>query len=169
MQQVTFVASWRPEVSSVYKNKADAQKVAEEVFALGEHPETEEILEMAKDETKECHKLIEWDDTKAAGKYRLWQVRHFLNDLQIVEIGLNKEKKPDKIGVPLKMYHSLKGETGYRPLPLIIQDENLHKKLLLTALSELNAFTNKYSTLTELEPVFKAIRELNIPPDKPAA
>ena len=157
--QLNFVASWRSGADKIYK--ADAQKVAEEVYELGEHPTTEEILEMAKDERKEIHTLIEWDDTKAAGKYRLQQVRHIMHDLQIVEIGLNNDKKPEKIGVPMRLYHSLEGEKGYRPITTIIQDANLHQKLLMTAKSELNAFVVKYSVLEELEPVFRAIRELN--------
>lgn len=159
--EVNFIASWRPD-SEKYRKKANAQKVAEEVFSLGEHPETSEILDMARDKTKEIHKLIEWNDKKAADKYRLSQIVDIMHDLQIVEIGLNKEKKPDKIGVPLRMYYNLKGETGYRPTPIIVQDANLYKKLLMTALSELRAFENKYSILTELEPVFKAMRELKI-------
>lgn len=157
-----FIASWRPEAEKFYKN-ADAQKVAEEVYALGDNPQTEEILEMAKGKDTEFHKLIEWDDAVAAGKYRLEQVRRVLQDLQIVKIGLNNKKKPEKIQVPLKMFYSLKGESGYRPTPVIMQSEDLHTKLLMTAKSELNAFVNKYSILTELEPVFKAIREMNSP------
>jgi len=159
MKECNFIATWRPGSES-FRKKADAQKVAEEIYALGEHPETEEILDMARDEHKEMHKLIEWDDTKAAEKYRLKQVADVMHDLHIVEIGLNKEKKPDKVGVPLRMYHNLKGETGYRPITLIVQDASLHEKLLMTAKSELQAFMVKYSILTELEPVFKAIREL---------
>lgn len=157
---VNFIATWRSD-SEKYRKNADAQKVAEEIYALGEHPETAEILDMARDEKKEIHKLIEWDDTKAAEKYRLKQVGEVMHDLQIVEIGLNKEKKPVRIGVPLRMYHNLKGETGYRPITLIVQDADLHEKLLMTAKSELQAFVVKYSILTELEPVFKAIRDLD--------
>lgn len=155
-----FIASWRPEAEK-YRSKANAQKVAEEVFALGEHPETKEILEMARNDQTETHKLIEWNDDVAAEKYRLEQVSHIMRDLQIVEIGLNKKKKTEKIGVPLRMFYSLKGETGYRPTPLIVQDADLHQKLLMTAKSELQAFMTKYAILTELEPVFKAIRELD--------
>ena len=156
-----FVASWRPDASKFYK--ADAQKVAEEVYALGEKPTCEEILEMAKEEDKEFHKLIEWDDTVAAGKYRIQQVRNVMHDLHIVKIGLNEKKEPETIGVPMRMFYNLKGEEGYRPTPLIVQSEDLHNQLLMTALSELNAFQLKYGTLKELEPVFKAIRDLNNP------
>lgn len=158
--KVNFVASWRPDAEK-FRSKADAQKVAEEIYALGEKVETKEILDMARDESKEIHKLIEWDDSKAAEKYRLEQVVNIMHDLHIVKININGAKKPEKIGVPVRMYYSLKGETGYRPMPLIVQDNDLHDKLLMTAKSELNAFMTKYASLTELEPIFKAIKEFN--------
>ena len=79
-----FVASWRPDASKFYK--ADAQKVAEEIFAISDNPQTEEILEMARDESKEIHKIIEWDDGIAAEKYILHQVRNIQHDLQVEKL-----------------------------------------------------------------------------------
>jgi len=165
MQGIKIIARWNPETQSFYK-KANAQKVAEEIYSLGENPQTEEILEMAKNENTEIHKLIEWDDAKAALGYRMEQVRHITRSLQITEIKVNANKRnPVKFTTgPLKMFHSLKGESGYRPITVIMQNEDLHKKLLMTARSELNLFVAKYSILTELEPVFKAIRDLDNPP-----
>ena len=156
--EVNFVASWRPGADKFYKN-ADAQKVAEEIYALGEHAETEEILDMARDESKEIHKLIEWRDDVAAEKYRLDQVRHIQHDLQIVEIGLNKKEPVKKLQVPVRMFFNLHGETGYRPTPVIIQDEDLHKKLLRTARLELEAFMKKYAILSELHPLIEEIEK----------
>ena len=161
-RDINFVATWEPKTESLYK-KADAQKVAEEIYELGDKVEVDEILDMARDPSKEIHKLIEWDDEIAAENYRREQVRSVTRHLQIVEIGIGKNKKPEKIGVPLRLYHNLCGETGYRPLPKIILDDTLHNQLLMTARAELNAFMIKYSTLEELYPIFKAIREL--PPD----
>ena len=157
---VNFIASWRPDTETLFK-KADAQKVAEEIYSLGRNPQVDEILEMAKDESKEIHKLIEWDDTIAAQKFRIVQVRKITHNLEIVEIGINNKNKSEKIDVPLKALYHLKDEGGYRPTPLIIEDENLYNKLLMTAKSELASFVRKYSILTELEPVFKAIRDLD--------
>lgn len=155
---INFVASWRPEANKFYKN-ADAQKVAEEIFSLGEHAETEEILNMARDESTEIHKLIEWNDDVAADKFRLQQVRHIQHDLQIVEIGLNTKQPTKKLEVPVRMFFNLHGETGYRPTPVIIQDEDLHKKLLRTARLELESFMKKYTILSELHPLIEEIEK----------
>ena len=158
MENIKFVASWRPDANKFYKN-ADAQKVAEEILSLGDHAETEEILDMARNESTEIHKLIEWRDDVAAEKYRLEQVRHIQRDLQIVEIGLNKKQPAKKLEIPVRMFYNLKGETGYRPTPVIIQDEDLHKKLLRTARLELEAFMKKYAILSELHPLIDEIEK----------
>lgn len=158
MKEVKFVASWRPDADKFYK-KANAQKVAEEILSLGDHAETEEILDMARNETTEIHKLIEWKDDIAAEKYRLEQVRHIQRDLQIVEIGLNKKEPVKKLKMPVRMFYNLHGETGYRPTPVIIQDEDLHKKLLRTARLELEAFMKKYTILSELHPLIEEIEK----------
>jgi len=155
---MNFVASWRPGADKFY-TKADAQKVAEEILSLGDHPETDEILEMARDENTEIHKIIEWNDGVAAEKYRLVQIRNIQHDLQIVEIGLNKKQPPKKLDVPVRMFFNLHGETGYRPTPVIIQDEDLHKKLLRTARLELEAFMKKYNVLSELQPLIDEIEK----------
>ena len=157
MEEIKYVASWRPGAEKFYK--ADAQKVADEIFALGEHAEAQDILEMARDENKETHKTIEWDDSIAAEKYRLDQVRRVQHDLQIVEIGLNKKEPTKKLEVPVRMFYNLHGETGYRPTPLIIRDEDLHKKLLRTAKIELDTFLKKYAILSEMQPLVDVIEK----------
>ena len=158
MREINFVASWAPAVQDIYKN-VDAQKVAEEIWALGDNPKTEEILDMAKGTDKEIHKLIEWDDGVAAEKYRIHQIRHIQHNLQVVEIGLNKNEPAKKLDVPVRMFYNLNGEKGYRPTPLIIQDEDLHTKLLRTAKNELEAFINKYQILTDLKPLLDEIKK----------
>ena len=158
MENIKFVASWRPDANKFYK-KADPQKVAEEILSLGNHAETKEILDMARNESTEIHKLIEWRDDVAAEKFRLEQVRHIQQDLQIVKIGLNEKKPMKKLEVPVRMFFNLHGETGYRPTPVIIQDEDLHKKLLRTARLELEAFMRKYKILSELHPLIDEIEK----------
>lgn len=158
MNNVKIVASWRPDAAKFYE-KADAQKVAEEILSLGNHAETRQILDMARNEDTEIHKLIEWDDDVAAEKYRLEQVRHIQRDLQVVEIGLNKKQPSKKLEVPVRMFYNLNGETGYRPTPVIIQNEDLHKKLLRTARLELESFMRKYTILSELHPLIEEIEK----------
>lgn len=156
-----YVAAWRSDTESLYKN-ADAQKVADEIYSLGDNPTTEDILEMAKAERTETHKLIEWDDKVAAGKYRTQQVRGILHNLQMIEIKVLEDGTEKKVEdfVPIRAFYHLREESGYRPTVQIIENKDLNEKLLATAKAELNSFMVKYSILTELEPVFEAIRNL---------
>ena len=155
--EVNFVARWRPDAEDKYK--ADVQKVAEEIYSLGDKPEVDEVLDMARNKDTEIHKLIEWNDDIAAEKYRKTQVRHIIRDIEVTYISPDKTNH-QKLEVPVRMFYNLKGETGYRPTSVIIRNEDLHMKLLRTAQSELEAYMNKYRVLTEMKPLIEEIDRL---------
>lgn len=64
-------AAWKP--GSRYG--ADAQKVADEIFSIGEHATPSQILDKARDAESELHKCFDWNDAEAAEKWRLQQAR----------------------------------------------------------------------------------------------
>lgn len=76
------VATWR---SGPCVFKADAQKVADEISSIGLSVKPEEIVDKARDESTELHKCFEWDDTKAAERYRLHQARQIVCHLVVWE------------------------------------------------------------------------------------
>lgn len=132
--------------------KADAQKVYEEIAAIGDSATTAQILDKARDEKTELHKCFEWNDTAAAEKWRMHQARNVACALILKE--RHDEKKP-----PLRLVQQT--EIGvYRPTVLIMQDKDEYAKLLARALAELNSFKAKYQTLVELDGVFDAIEQL---------
>jgi len=57
-------ATWRQGCRYV----ADAQKVYEEITAIGAAATTKQILDKARDENTELHKCFDWNDTEAAEK-----------------------------------------------------------------------------------------------------
>ena len=67
---------WR--FSDMYK--ADAEKVSKEIESI-QNATPKNILEFARSENTELHKCFEWDDTKAAEKYRLQQARQIVCNL----------------------------------------------------------------------------------------
>lgn len=132
--------------------KADAQKVYEEITAIGGSATTKQILDKARDEKTELHKCFEWNDTEAAEKWRMHQARNVACALVLKE--RHEEKKP-----PLRLVQQT--EIGvYKPTVLIMQDKDEYAKLLARALAELNSFKAKYQTLVELDGVFDAIEQL---------
>lgn len=139
-------AAWK----SGCRISADAQKVADEILAIGNSATTAQILDKARDEQTELHKCFDWDDAEAAEKWRLQQARHIVCNLVIKE-------KSDTPRPEVRMFFKTDADNGYKPTVLIMQDKDEYRKLLDRALAELTSFRVKYKTLGELDGVFDAI------------
>lgn len=142
-------AAWK----SGCRISADAQKVADEILAIGKSATTAQILDKARGEKTELHKCFDWDDAEAAEKWRLQQARHIVCNLVIKE-------KADAPKPEVRVFFKTDNESGYKPTVLIMQDKDEYQKLLARALAELNSFRAKYKSLTELDGVFDAIDQL---------
>lgn len=145
------VATWR---SGPCVFKADAQKVADEISSIGLSVKPEEIVEKARDESTELHKCFEWDDTKAAEKYRVYQARQIVCHLIVKEVNNEPQKQE------VRFFYKTDSQEGYKPTSYIIRNKDEYHKLLDRALTELKAFQRKYSTLKELDGLFDAINAL---------
>lgn len=145
------VATWR---SGPCVFKADAQKVADEISSIGLSVKPEEIVEKAKDESTELHKCFEWDNTKAAEKYRVYQARQIVCHLIVKEVNDEPQKQE------VRFFYKTDSQEGYKPTSYIMRNEDEYQKLLDRALSELKAFQKKYSTLKELDGLFDVINAL---------
>ena len=133
-----------------YFNGADAQKVYEE---LGDTDiSAKEIVEKAKDPNSELHKCFEWDDKKAAEKWRLQQARVLICNL-VFEI-------PDEEDTPVRAFYITTEKEDYKPTKLILQQPDEYKILLNNAKAELQTFKRKYKILQELAEIFEKIDEL---------
>lgn len=145
------VATWR---SGPCVFKADAQKVADEISSIGLSVKPEEIVEKARDESTELHKCFEWDDTKAAEKYRVYQARQIVCHLIVKDVNNEPQKQE------VRFFYKTDSQEGYKPTSYIIRNKDEYHKLLDRALTELKAFQRKYSTLKELDGLFDAINAL---------
>lgn len=139
------IAKWR--FDGMFK--ADAQKVAEEIFSIGETVTPRQILEKARDESAELHRCFEWDDSVAAEKYRISQAQDILRFLIIQR----KDEKKNE-GTPMRVFYNLEPSGGYKPTEIIFQNPDEYEKLLKRAMSEFEAFRAKYKALSEFREVF---------------
>lgn len=144
-----IIAAWR----SGCHIAADAQKVADEIAAIGSSATTAQILDKARDETTELHKCFDWNDTTAAEKWRMHQARKVVCSLVIRE-------QVETLKPEVRVFYKTDSDSGYKPTVLIMQDKDEYQKLLDRALAELSSFKTKYQTLAELEGVFAAIDQL---------
>ena len=131
--------------------RADAQKVADEISALGDEVTPEQIVEAARDENTELHKCFDWDDTIAAEKWRLHQAR------QVVCFIVYRERDSSPDSVPVRVFHKVEYSGGYKPAVRVFKNEDEYQKLLQTAYAELRAFKIKYARLQELSEILALI------------
>lgn len=152
-----FVASWKPGFEFAYK--ADAQKVYEEISSIGEKATKEDIVNKARDENTELHSCFEWNDTKAAEKYRLYQANDIVRHLYLVRQEDEEEQEEDKkITVErFRCFSNLGKNNEYESTITIVRNEDKYQMLLEQAKRELQAFKAKYSILKELKPIIDLI------------
>ena len=130
--------------------RADAQKVADEIRALGDEVTPEQIVDAARDENTELHKCFDWDDTIAAEKWRLHQAR------QVVCFIVYRERDSSPETAPVRVFHKI-DSGGYKPSVMIFRNEDEYQKLLQAAYAELRAFKIKYARLQELSEILALI------------
>ena len=139
-----------------WKFKADAEKVYGEISSLGESYTPEMILEYAKNPDSELHKCFTWDDSEAARLYRLHEARVICESLKVVVEDVDESKQPRTFRI---IEHDHK-EKAYKPVSIIVRQEDSYARLLAQARSELETFRVRYQRLTELESVIEAIEEV---------
>lgn len=130
--------------------KADAQKVGEEISALGDEVTPQQLVEAAKDESTELHKCFDWDNDVAAEKWRLHQARQIFCFLVI------REEEPEPESVPVRVWHK-NDDGGYKHVERVFRQEDEYQKLLQAAYAELRAFKIKYARLQELSEILALI------------
>lgn len=131
--------------------KADAKEAWKEVMSL-EEVTPENIVELAKDEKSVIHNDFEWNDTVAGAKYRLLQAREMIRNFVFETVEEEKQ--------PVRALQITTVTNVYKPVEFFLKNEDEYQSLLKRALSELQAFKARYSSLAELEDVFKAIDAL---------
>ena len=135
------------------KFKADAEKCYREIEALGEC-KPEEIVEYAKHTDTELHKCFEWDDTKAAERWRVQQARIICNSLTVVVETITHDP------IAVKVIEHDKDEKVYRPIVATVRNEDQYAQLLRSAKEELAAFKRRYQNIKELSAIIGQIEEV---------
>lgn len=139
-------AEWRVELF-----KADANKCANEIMSLGEDVSPAQIVEYARKPNTELHRCFTWNDAEAANKYRIFEARQVVCNLII-----RKENGEKQEPTPIRLFHKI--ENGhYKPISLIIQNEDEYQSLLRQCSEALLALKRKYSNLSEFDEIWSLI------------
>lgn len=131
----------------------DAQTAGNELQRIYERDgviEPETVVAESQAPSAPLHSCFEWDDEKAAHKYRITQAQGIIRAIISVD---ETEKSPET-----RAFVSVERE--YHPVSVVIRNPEKRDVLLQNALNELRWFERKYNTLQELSNVFAAIKEV---------
>jgi hypothetical protein len=123
------------------------------------------IVAFARNPKSALHAKFEWDNSKAAHEYRLWQARELIAVFVTV---VHQGHGPVRAFVSLRTDRMIPGG-GYRATADVMADAALRKQLLAEALDDADRWKAKYELLTELVPVFKELAKLRLKLAKDAA
>jgi hypothetical protein len=115
-----------------------------------------DVVEFAMNPETVLHGRFEWDDTKAAEQYRLWQAR------ELIRVVVQTHPAKD---APTRVYVSLADDRGndgggYRTLDEVLRSKAMREALLAQAQGDMMRFEAKYHVLRELASVVAAMRSL---------
>ena len=130
----------------------DAQTAGNELQRIYERDgviEPETVVEESKSPSAPLHSCFEWDDEKAAHKYRITQAQNIIRAIVVVD----EAKQPET-----RAFVNVQRE--YHPVSVVVRNPEKREILLQNALNELRWFERKYNTLQELSAVFSAIEEV---------
>jgi hypothetical protein len=116
------------------------------------------VIDRARSPRSPLHAVFQWDDTKAAAEFRLWQARELIQRTFRV-ISINGRGMKVRVFVSLKPDRYCAGG-GYREMTFVLANRDMRCQLLKDAIEEMKLFSEKYASLRELARVFQAIRSV---------
>lgn len=114
----------------------------------------ENVLKAARAKSSKIHKCFEWDNEKAAEKFRLHQANLLIDSVVVIY-----DEAPD---TEVRAFVNIGDNAQGRFISVRSALENAESKdiVLARAIAELQAFKRKYENLSELSKVFSVIAEL---------
>lgn len=134
----------------------DAQTAGEElnrIYRTKNRLDPKDVVNESRPVSAPLHSCFEWNDSKAAEKYRESQASDLIRCITVIYEP--QEASP----VEVRAYQSVQGT--YRPIEVVIDNEEQMEELYRKAFAELETFRKKYAALKRLKPVFRAIDNLS--------
>lgn len=139
--------------------------LADELLALkndsGKIVPSEVVQWARKHKRSRLYAELDWDDSSAAEKHRVWQVR------SLIAVHITEPEGPRRF-ISLSIDRR---DGGYRPLSDVMARQDLRAVMLQDALDELERVQKRYDRLVELEPIrtaTAAVRRRTTPQDQAA-
>jgi len=104
----------------------------------------EDVVESAKNEDSPIHNNFEWNNTKAAQEYRLWQARHLI----VYKFKIDGQTEQQFYNI--KFIVNDVPVQGYFTREKILSDKEMYLQLLKDAIDEIKYWEKKYKQIKEL-------------------
>lgn len=130
--------------------KADAEKVYDEITSIGEEVTPEQIVEKAADRDTELHKCFEWDNKKAAHKYRLAQAQSIIRNIAYVK-EFQDDKGEDRKLVVRAITCTNERKNTYETISRCIEDPESWTRLLESFKKDAFIFKQRYEHYSRLK------------------
>lgn len=150
-------------------NNQQAQRYGERMAILEEENNgllPEILIEDGKREDSPLHDWFEWDDKRAARRYRIEQAEHLLRSIVVmVKSGEDEERE-------VRAFHAVEVKDAepsdrdghnrkrYVSISNVLSDQNYRKQLVEIALRELEIWRKKYATYQELTWAVEAVSKV---------
>lgn len=112
-----------------------------------------DVVREAKAKTSPLHKCFEWDDSKAAARFRLEQARQIIR-CTVTLVGTDP--------TPIRAYASLESDRAsgdsYREITSVVSSRTHYEELLAQGLREANSWAARYQRFKELGGIVREIR-----------
>lgn len=127
-----------------------AQRVGEEIAALGKNFTPYDVVEKASSPESSMHQFFEWDDDRAANEYRVHQARSLIQKIKIVVVDTHKDKTETRAFHNVEVVISNKLEHRYVPLREVKASPVLRDQVIQRAFDELKDWERKYKQYQDI-------------------
>ena len=143
-----------------YESRKGSPFKKEHVQEIGEfinnipNKTTDNILNVIENNPKHViHQYLEWDDTIAAQKHRLQQVRNIVNHIEVTITRIGNS-------TPIPVFVSITQQDGksYQHISDVMNNVEMKKQIINRAKTELNNWMIRHQSYTELQGIIKLIK-----------
>lgn len=122
-----------------------------------------DLVNVSRPEDAPLHDYFEWDDAKAAEKFRETQGKNLIEAVvEVIENPSAENDGPVEVEIQKAFYAVGTGNHNYYHIDTIVQDDDKSQQLFEMAFRELKAFERRYAIIKDkLKTVFDAIDTLD--------
>lgn len=115
------------------------------------------LVRAARPKRSPIHDCFEWDDKKAAGKYRETQASYLIRSVEIIQV-VNEDTEP----IIIRAFVSIgdDGDRYYTTIQSAMEDPETYEELLERARFDYKVLAQKYKDLIEFRKINTAISKI---------